>query len=98
MEINTFTFSHFADGKTGTETVSNVLQVTASKRNEEASPGSGPARQCEPVPAARPLIRPADPGGSPALAGLAGSCRRPLRQAAGRQLLASACQWTGSTS
>lgn len=64
IEINTFTFSHFTDGKTGTETVSTVLEVTASKRNEEASAGRGPTQQCEPVPAPGPRIR----QGAPALA------------------------------
>lgn len=57
-------FSHFTDGKTGTETVSSLPEVTASKRNEEASPGSGPTHRCESVPVAGPLIW----EGAPALA------------------------------
>lgn len=64
IEINTFMFSHFTDGKTGTETVSTVLEVTASKRNEEASAGRGPTHRCEPVPAPGPRVR----EGAPALA------------------------------
>lgn len=64
IEINTFMFSHFTDGKTGTETVSTVLEVPASKRDEEASAGRGPPHRWEPVPAPGPRIR----QGAPALA------------------------------
>lgn len=64
-------FSHFTDGKTGTETLSNLPEVTASKWKEEASPGSGRTRQYESVPAAGPLSREGAPGP-------AGSSQRPL--------------------